>query len=189
MNYEELGTTIKSDLHEAVALINNPEIDPEVRRLDLEILFREVGDQVYDVIYAMNAWDMDIEYTEGVGINDFYYGLAKNVSDSISVGGASDVYAQIDEWLANQIIKAQLDAFETARQSGKFPTVTRIEPADCCEWCSQFKDGLGGSVTYVDPSQMVWARHDRCKGRIITSGYKTNNGEYAGVRRAWVYRG
>lgn len=184
MNYDKLGATISADLYDAIAAINNTEIDPEVRQRNLEILFREIGTDVYDVIYAMNAWDMDIEYTLGVGINDAYYGLAKNVSDSISTGGRSNIEAQISEWLSNQILKGQFDAFNTARESGKMPTVTRYEPSNCCDFCHQFRN-----MTFIDPSPEVWRRHDRCKGRIETSGYKTKNGEYTGAGKKWVYQG
>lgn len=184
MNYEALGLTIKDDLKEAIYLINNPEIEPDVRQMNLEVLFRETGEQVYKVIYAMNAWDMDIEFTEGSGINDFYYGLAKNVSDSISTGGRSNTDAQIDEWLSNQILKAMWDAFTTAKENGKYPTVTRNEPANCCDFCAQFRN-----MTFVDPSPDVFRRHDRCKGTITTSGYKTRNGTYIGARKSWVYTG
>lgn len=184
MNYEKLGLTVRDDLQEAIATINNPEIDPETRQRNLEILFRESGEQIYRVVYAMNAWDMDIDYTEGEGINDYYYGLAKNVSDSISTGGRSNVYAQVDEWLANQILKAQYDAFRTAWESGKHPTVTRNEAANCCDFCQKFRN-----MTFVDPSPEVFARHDRCRGTITTSGYKTKNGTYVGARKAWVYMG
>lgn len=184
MNYDALGLTIRDDLQEAVATINNPEIEPEVRQRNLEVLFREVGTQVYNVIYAMNAWDMEIDYTTGMGINDYYYGLAKKVSDSVTTGGKSDTIAEIDEWLANQILKAQYDAFNTAQDAGKFPTVTRYEPADCCPFCQQFRN-----MTFVNPTSEVFARHDRCKGRIVTSGYRTKNGEWVGARKAWVYTG
>ena len=87
MNYGNLVPTISQDLIEAVELILNPEIDPEIRTLNLEILLRESGREIYEVIYAMNAYDFGVEYTTGIGIDDYYYTLAKMLSDSVSVGG------------------------------------------------------------------------------------------------------
>ena len=183
MNYDSLSETILQDLKEEIAIINNPEIDPETRRYNLEIVLREVGEQAYEVVYQMNAWDMDIDYLNGKTINDAYYGLAKNISDSISVGGKSNIDAQIEEWLSNQILKAQYDAFWNAKEYGKFPTVTRTARANCCDWC---REVVG---TFVDPSGDVFRRHDRCKCEIMTSGWRTNNGLYSGERKAWKFQG
>lgn len=183
MNYDTLSYTILDDLKAEIDIINNPEIDPETRRYNLEIVLREVGEQVYNVVYDMNAFDMEIDYTNGKTINDAYYGLAKNISDSISTGGKSTIEAQIEEWLSNQILKAQYDAFWNAKDFGKFPTVERTASPNCCDWCAEV---VG---TFVDPSSDVFRRHDRCKCTIRTSGYKTNNGLYAGERKAWKYQG
>lgn len=183
MNYDLLSNTILNDLKTEVAIINNPEIDPETRRYNLEIMLREVGEQVYNVVYDMNAFDMGINYTNGKTINDAYYGLAKNISDSISTGGKSTVEAQIEEWLSNQILKAQYDAFWNAKDFGQFPTVERWAAPGCCAWCS----AVAG--TFVDPDGEVFRRHDNCKCTIRTSGYKTNNGTYSGERKNWKYQG
>ena len=51
MNYGKLADTIDKDLLEAVDLILNTEVDPETRQLNLEILLREAGTEVYDVIW------------------------------------------------------------------------------------------------------------------------------------------
>ena len=60
MDYSRLLPSITPDLVEAVRLILNPEIDPDIRTLNLEILLREVGTEIYEVIYAMNAYDFGI---------------------------------------------------------------------------------------------------------------------------------
>ena len=60
MNYSDLGLTIKERVQKLVDIINNPEVEPEIRRLNMEILFREVGKAIYDKIFDMNAWDFDI---------------------------------------------------------------------------------------------------------------------------------
>lgn len=179
MNYDKLSATIIDDLKTEIDIINNPEINPETRRMNLEIVLREIGEQVYDVIYSMNAFDMEIDFTEGLGINDAYYGLAKNISDSIVTGGKTDVQSQIEEWLSNQVLKAQYDAFWNARDYDKHPTVTRTASLSCCDWC---REVVG---THVDPVSDVFRRHKNCRCEIRTSGYKSKNrllfGEWDGT--------
>lgn len=184
MDYSKLAGTVDKKLERAVELILNTEVDPETRRLNLEILLRETGSKIYQNIYAMNAYDMEIDYTEGVGINDHYYGMAKNLSDSISLGGKEEVQAQLHLWLRDQILKAQYDAFVTAYESGKYRVVTRTEPGGVsrkthryeppCEWC---KEHTG---TFIEPSPEVFAQHDHCHGVIKTSGWKSHNGTLTG---------
>lgn len=173
MNYTSLADTISPDLQAAVDEILNPEIEPEIRRYNLEILLREVGEKVYYNIYDMAAYDMMIEYTNGTGINDAYYGMAKNLSDSVSTGGAKYVREQLYEWLSNQIIKGEHDAFYTAKDLGQHPVLTRVEPADCCVWCRS----LAG--THIDPAEHseLWMRHDNCRGSVSVSGYRSRNGQ------------
>lgn len=177
MNYGSLASTIDQDLVEAVETILNTEIDPEVRRFNLEILLRESGEKIYQVIYAMNAYDMEIEFTAGNGINDNYYGMAKNLSDSISLGGKDKAMAEFELWLQDVIHKAQYDAFVTAGENGKYRTVTRTERGDCCDWC---RAHVG---TFIEPSSEVFGQHEHCKGEIRTSGWKSRNGTLTG--RGW----
>lgn len=177
MNYGELATTIEPELREAVETILNPEVDPETRRFNLEILLRESGQKVYQVIYAMNAYDMEIEFTTGDGINDNYYGMAKNLSDSIILGGNDKVWAEFDLWLQDVIHKAQMDALDAAGENGKYRGVTRIERGDCCEWC---RAHVG---TFIEPSPEVFGQHEHCRGEIRTFGWKSRNGRLTG--RGW----
>lgn len=83
-NYAALIDTILPSVRYAVAVINNPEIQPEVRQRNQEILLREVGQAIYEKIYDMNAFDMEIEHTKGTTIDDRYFGLAKVLSDGVS---------------------------------------------------------------------------------------------------------
>lgn len=83
-NYAALVETILPQVTAAVATLNNPEIQPEVRQRNQEILLREVGQAIYEKVYDMNAFDMEIEHTKGAGIDDRYFGLAKVVSDGVS---------------------------------------------------------------------------------------------------------
>lgn len=80
----------------------------------------------------------------------------------------------MDEYVANFLMtmasKAQGDATKTARQSGKKPTVERVEHGDACKWCRS----LAG--TYTDPSSDVFKRHGGCEGKIVTKGYMSRNG-------------
>ena len=174
MNYGSLATTVDKDFLEAIRLILNAEVEPEVRRLNLEILFRESGSKIYDVIYAMNAWDFEIEYTTGLGIDDLYYGLAKTLSDSVSLGGNTKAMEAFELWLADTIHKAQYDAFRNAAESGKYRVATRWEPADACSWCRMH---VG---TFIEPDSEVFRQHDNCRGRITTEGWRSHNGTLTG---------
>lgn len=169
MDYSKLNDSIATKVMRALALINNPEIDPEIRQLNQEILFREVGAAVYAKVYDMNAFDFEIEHTRGPGIDDRYYGLAKVASGSVATGALG-----MDEYVRNYLdsvsSKAQNDAMRNARESGKHPTVTRIENADACKWCRS-KTG-----TFTNPSDDVFRRHGGCSGRIETKGYRSRNG-------------
>lgn len=174
MNYGSLADTISPELVEAAETILNTEIDPEVRRYNLEILLREAGSEVYRVIYAMNAYDMEIEFTTGSGINDNYYGMAKQLSDSISLGGNNKVWAEFELWLQDVIHKAQYDAFNTAAENGKYRGMTRIERGDCCDWC---RAHVG---TFIEPTSEAFAQHEHCRGEIRTFGWKSMNGTLVG---------
>lgn len=169
MDYSKFSATILPKVLAAVALINNPEIAPDVRQLNQEILFREVGAAVYAKIYDMNAFDFEIEHTVGPGMDERFYGLAKVASASISTGALGlDEY--VKNFLDNTIGLAQHHAVANARQSGKHPTVTRVEQGDACKWCRS-KAG-----TYTDPSPDVFKRHGGCNGQITTTGYRSRNG-------------
>lgn len=169
MDYSGFTDTILPKVLAAVALINNPEIDPEIRQLNQEILFREVGAAVYAKIYDMNAFDMEIEHTTGPGLDDRHFGLAKVASASISTG-AVGLTEYVKNFIDNAIGQAQHHAVANARQSGKHPTVTRVESSEACKWCRS-KAG-----TYTDPGPDVFKRHGGCNGRITTSGYRSRNG-------------
>jgi len=176
MDYAKLNDSIEKKVMKALALINNPEIDPEVRQRNQEILFREVGAAVYDKVYGMNAFDFEIEHTTGPGIDDRYYGLAKVASASVSAGTLG-LPLLVRNYLDTMASKAQQDAVHNARQSGKYPTVTRKMNGETCDWCQS----LAG--TYTKPDSEVFKRHRGCDCSIITEGYKSRNGllaNYAG---------
>jgi hypothetical protein len=169
MDYAGLNDTIVKKVLAALKLINNPEIDPEIRQLNQEILFREVGASVYTKVYEMNAFDFEIEHTRGPGIDDRYYGLAKVASASVSAGALGlDDYVR--NYLDTMASKAQEDAVKNARDSGKFPTVTRKMNGETCSWC----ESLAG--TYTKPDSEVFKRHRGCDCSIITEGYRSRNG-------------
>lgn len=86
LDYGKKAQELTPKVLEAVRLLNNPEIAPETRQRNQEIFFREVGKAIYDKTYEMNAFDMEIEHTKGVGIDDRFYGLAKVASNSVSTG-------------------------------------------------------------------------------------------------------
>lgn len=171
MDYAKLNRTILDKVMAATAVINNPEIDPEVRQLNQEILFREVGVAVYDKVYDMNAFDFEIERTRGSGIDDRYYGLAKVSSASVSAGTVG-LREYVKNYLDSMASKAQFDAVRNARQSGKFPTVRRSTRGKTCEWCRS----LAGTYTGDNIPPDVYKRHGGCDCDIYTEGFRSRNG-------------
>lgn len=169
MDYSKLNDTIVEKVLKAVALINNPEIDPEIRQLNQEILFREVGQAIYAKVYDMNAFDFEIEHTVGPGIDDRYYGLAKMASGSVATGTLS-LDQNIRTYLNGITAKAQHDATMNAHQSGKHTQVIRSTRGKTCEWCAN------RAGTYTDPSSEIFRRHRDCDCVIKTQGYKSRNG-------------
>lgn len=170
MDYSKLNATIVDQVMAAVKLINNPEITPEVRQLNQEILFREVGGAIYAKIYDMNAFDFEIEHTVGPGIDNRHYGLAKVASGSVSTGslGIEEYVRNYLDYAANQ---AQHDAMKNARESGKHPRAIRTPTGSkTCDWCK----GLAG--TYDDPTGEIFRRHGSCDCSIKTEGYRSRNG-------------
>lgn len=169
MDYAGLNETIIDKVLKALQLINNPEIDPEVRQLNQEILFREVGAAVYAKVYDMNAFDYEVEHTTGPGIDDRYYGLAKVAAASVAAG-AVGLPLLVRNYLDTMASKAQQDATRNARQSGRRTKVTRKMNGETCSWC----ESLAG--TYENPDSEVFKRHRGCDCSIITEGYRSRNG-------------
>ncbi len=169
MDYAALNDTIHKKVMAALAIINNPEIAPDVRQLNQEILFKEVGAAVYAKVYDMNAFDYEIEHTTGDGIDDRHFGLAKVAAGSISAG-AIGLPQLVRNYLDTMASKAQSDATRNARQSGKRTRVTRKMNGETCDWCQS----LAG--TYENPDSEIFKRHRACDCSIITEGYRTRNG-------------
>lgn len=169
MDYAGLNDTIARKVMAALKLINNPEISPEVRQLNQEILFREVGAAVYAKVYDMNAFDFEIEHTRGSGIDDRHFGMAKVAAASVATG-ALGLDLLVRNYLDSAASKAQQDAVRNARESGKHPTVTRKMNGETCDWC----ESLAG--TYTKPDSEIFKRHRGCDCSIITEGYRSRNG-------------
>lgn len=169
MDYSQLNKSILPKVLAAIAIINNPEIAPEVRQLQQERFLREVGTAIYDKIYEMNAFDFQIPQTIGTGIDDRYYGLAKVSSASVSTG-ALGLREYVKNYLDSATTKAQQDALKNARESGKRTKVTRKMNGETCKWC----ESLAG--TYENPDSEVFKRHGGCDCMIITEGYNKRNG-------------
>lgn len=169
MDYSQLSPTILPQVLAAVKLINNPEVAPDVRQLNQEILFKEVGQAIYAKIYEMNAWDMGITHTTGPGMDNRYYGLAKVAAASVSNGNVGlDEY--VGDYINTVMAQAQQHAMKNAIQSGQHPTVTREIVGETCKWC----ENLAG--TYTNPGPEVFQRHGSCDCAIRTEGYKSRNG-------------
>lgn len=170
MNYASLNKTILDKVMAAIAIINNPEIAPDVRQLNQEILLREVGEAVYAKVYDMNAFDFQIEHTTGVGMDDRFYGMAKVASASISTGGAG-LDLTVKAYLDNVAGQAQMHAVKNARETGNHPRVIRIPVGKTCDWCNS----VAGE--YTNPPGEVFRRHRGCDCIIRTEGYRTRNGQ------------
>lgn len=169
MDYAKLNRTIIDKVMAALILINNPEIDPEVRQLNQEILFRTVGSAVYAKVYDMNAYDFEIEHTTGPGIDERHYGLAKVASASVATGTLG-LHEYVKGFLDYAATQAQHDAMKNARESGKHPRVIRTTNGKTCKWC----EGLAGE--YSSPSADVFKRHGACDCNIRTEGFRSRNG-------------
>lgn len=173
MNYAGLNETIIDKVLATIRLINNPEIAPETRQRNQEILLREVGIAIYNQVYDMNAFDFEIEHTRGLGIDDRYYGLAKVASGSVSTGNVG-LAEYVRNYLDYAATKAQEDAYKNAHESGKHPKVTRLmNGKETCDWCKARQ----GVYTGDNIPPEVWQRHGGCDCSIFTEGFRTRNGE------------
>lgn len=173
MDYSQFNETIQKKVMAALAIINNPEIAPEVRQLNQEILFKEVGAAVYAKVYNMNAFDYEIEHTTGPGIDDRYFGLAKVASASVSAGTLG-LGLLVRNYLDTMATKAQYDATRNAYQSGKRVRIKRSLNGETCEWCSKLEKTYEGDPDNVPDD--IWLRHRGCDCSIVTEGYRTRNG-------------
>lgn len=175
MNYSELGLTIKDLLEKAIKTVNSKNVDPDLRRLNLTVLLGEVGNAIYNKIFDMNAWDLDVLGAIGDGIPEqMYGGLAKIISDSVVIGGEALVASQIDAFIKTTIALAQKDATKIAADSNKRPQLKRELHGDTCQWCRRLSTG----GRWIDePSSEYFARHRDCDCRIFTRGYHSRNGE------------
>lgn len=173
MDYSSLGDTVRAKIKKLVELISNPEVEPDTRRLNMEVLFRELGGAIYNKIFDMNAFDFDITDAKPQGIDDdMYYGMAKRASDAVSTGGKTLLDQQIDTFIAVTIAKAQGDAYQIAMQTAKRPQIKRELVSETCNWC---KDKVThGWVS--DPDSSLFSRHRDCDCRILTRGYRSRNG-------------
>lgn len=169
MDYSKLANSLTPKVLAMIALINNPEVAPAVRQLNQEVLLREVGKAIYDKVYDMNAFDMEIPHTIGVGIDDRYFGLAKVSSASVSTG-ALGLEEYVKNYLDYTASKAQHDAMKNAKESGKYPRVIRTTNGKTCKWCQS----LAG--VYDEPNADAFKRHGGCNCKIETQGYKSRNG-------------
>lgn len=173
MDYRLLNDSIIAQVLRAVALINNPEIDPEIRQLNQEILFREVGAAVYAQIYDMNAFDYEVEHTRGPGMDNRYYGMAKVAAASVATG-ALGLDQSIRTYLDSVVAQAQQDATRNAMQSGKRVRIVREIRGETCQWCNDLAQVYEGGYDGIPAD--IWRRHRKCDCAIITEGFKSRNG-------------
>lgn len=176
MDYSKLPATIQTKVEKIITILNNPEIAPDIRQLNMERLFQTVGQATYAKIYAMNAWDMEIPHTIGKLTDTRFFGLAK-ITAGANVTN-TDYKRLVESYLASMTGLAQDDAFTTAKESGKAPTLTRqLTGHGDCDWCR----AKAGTVTNPEPED--FGRHTDCDCKLITKGYKSRNGLLKNYRR------
>lgn len=191
MNYADKLETIAPDARKAVLLIANIEIDPEVRRRNFEILFKQLGDKIYSIIYDINAYDFEIPETIGAGQNaSAYYNLSKVASDSVVTGNPEETWNIVYNWMENVVGKAQYDATRTAGSLGKYVVVRRTlrhSKSGACAWC----ESLAGTHTarYGEIDPVVFGRHRNCHCLIETEGFKSRNGTLNNYKKGSEYVG
>lgn len=179
MDYSKLGELVIPQVKKMISTILNPEVEPSTRKKNLEILFAELGSAVYNKIFDMNAFDMDIPDATSSQKNvsdEMYSGMAKRMSDSVSQISPSVmdnfIYTMTKAYVNATVAKAQRDAMEIATASNKKPEIKREMVSETCKWCAS-------KVTHgwiEDPDSSMFQRHRDCDCRILTRGYKSRNG-------------
>ena len=169
MDFTHLNDELLPAVMKALKLINNPEVEPEVRQLNQEILLREVGQAIYDRAYDMAAFDFEIEHTTGAGIDDRHFGLAKVAAGSVATGTLG-LGLLVRNYMNRMATAAQEEALQNARQSGRQTRMVRALVGDTCAWCIS----LVG--VYNNPGPEAFLRHRGCDCTITTEGFRSRNG-------------
>lgn len=173
---------LRPKLNRLVAIINDPEIDPVLRKRALTAALTEIGGAVYGSAYRMAAYDMEIAETLGIGIDaQLALGLARNISDGIATGDAATANDQLAAYSVNATGIALTHATITAGDLGKYRTLQiRLRGKGDCDWCRT--KARRGKI--VDPTPEDFHRHTNCNCFYDVQGFKSRNGELKNYRPA-----
>lgn len=173
---------LRPQLIKLVKIINDPAVNPELRKRALAAALNEVGRSVYGTAYRMTAYDMEIMETLGIGLDtQLALGLARNVSDSLAIGDVSNTSDQVALYAVNATGIAMAHASITAGQLGKYRTLQyRLRGKGDCDWCrNRAKAGI-----ITNPTDSDFRRHNRCDCFFDVQGFKSRNGELSNYRPA-----
>lgn len=167
-------------LRRVVAILNNEEISPTLRKQAMTAAFQQIGQQIYGKAYNMSAFDMEILETVGRGMDpNIAVGLARNISDSIAYGDQKIAADQLVTFGIGAADLSQRDAMRTAGQLGKYRTLQiRLRGKGDCDWCRA--KAARGKI--INPTDEDFQRHGKCDCFYDVQGYKSRNGELKNYR-------
>lgn len=173
---------LRPKLLRLVQVINDPAVDPALRKRVLVAALNQVGQSVYGSSYRMAAFDMEIVETIGVGLDaQLALGLARNLSDAIAIGDLNAANDQVAAYAVNAAGIAMADAALTAGQLGKYRTLQiRLRGKGDCDWCRA--KAARGKI--LNPTPEDFHRHTRCNCFYDVQGFRSRNGELKNYKPA-----
>lgn len=180
MDFRSLVQRIAPKLRKLAVILNDPTVNPDLRRAAHRSALESLGQLVYNKAYDMTAWDYEIQETLGkIFDKNIASGLARNLSDSIATGDPIPMQSQLPTYLNKATGAAQYDATEMARSLGKHTVLkVRLGPKKDCDWC---KRRAARSPIY-DPQPTDFGRHDGCDCFLEAEGFRSRNGEVKNYR-------
>lgn len=180
MDFQILVREIEPKLKRLARILNDPSVNPTLRRAAHRSALETIGQLVYDKAYNMTAWDYEIAETLGrIFDREIAAGLAMKLSNSIATGDSLPIEEQLPTFLSVATGAAQFDATDTAGTLGKYRRVTRrLRGKGDCDWCRSM------AGVYTNPGPEVFRRHNKCDCHIEAEGFKSRNGEVQNYRNA-----
>lgn len=171
MDFYSVIDRLMPQIKRLITVLNDPAIDPTLRKAALTAGFQQIGQSVYGKAYNMTAWDLEIAETLGRGWKvEIAQGLARNISTGIATGDGQLALDQAKNYVQQSASTAMFEASETGKQLGKYRTVTRSIRRETCRWC------LDRAGTYTNPTAEIFRRHTHCDCLIKVEGYRSRNG-------------
>lgn len=171
---------LRPKLNRLVRIINDPAVDPTLRKQVLAAALTQIGQSIYGSAYRMQAFDMEIVETLGIGIDaQLALGLSRNLSDSIATGDLNTANDQVAMYAINATMIAMAHATETAGQLGKYRTLQiQLRGRGDCDWCRA--KARRGKI--VNPTREDFHRHTNCNCNYEVQGFKSRNGQLQNYR-------